>query len=86
LYKFTKGDWSEVEIDSNGNRTENRSTTKHTGIQEEHAWRKNSLPFKQNYLPQVLLISDEFEIPQLTELENMGVTLTIMMIQRKDTL
>jgi hypothetical protein len=32
LYKFTKGDWSEVEIDSNGNRTENRSTTKHTGI------------------------------------------------------
>jgi hypothetical protein len=49
-------------------------------------WRKNSLPFKQNYLPQVLLISDEFEIPQLTELENMGVTLTIMMIQRKDTL
>jgi predicted alpha/beta superfamily hydrolase len=67
LYKFTKGDWSEVEIDSNGNRTENRSTTKHTGIQNEHVgrWRKNWLPFKQSYLPQVLLISDEFEIPQL---------------------
>jgi enterochelin esterase-like enzyme len=32
-------------------------------------WRKN-LPFKQNYLPQVLLISDEFEILSLTELEN----------------
>jgi predicted alpha/beta superfamily hydrolase len=28
-------------------------------------WRKNWLPFKQSYLPQVLLISDEFEIPQL---------------------
>ena len=67
LYKFTKGDWSEVEIDSNGNRTENRSTTKHTGIQNEHVgrWRKNWLPFKKSYLPQVLLISDEFEIPQL---------------------
>jgi hypothetical protein len=49
---------------------------RNTGIQEEHVgrWRKNWLPFKQNYLPQVLLISDEFEIPQLTELENMGVT------------
>ncbi|NGY36974.1 alpha/beta hydrolase [Flavobacterium sp. XN-5] len=67
LYKFTKGDWSEVEIDSEGNRTENRSTTQHTGVQKEHVgrWRKNWLPFKQNYLPQVLLISDEFEIPQL---------------------
>jgi hypothetical protein len=33
---------------------------------KEHVgrWRKNWLPFKQNYLPQVLLISDEFEIPQ----------------------
>lgn len=67
LYKFTKGDWSEVEINSSGNRTENRSTKKHTGTQKEHVarWRKNWLPYKQNYLPQVLLISDEFEIPQL---------------------
>jgi predicted alpha/beta superfamily hydrolase len=69
LYKFTKGDWSEVEIDSNGNRTENRSTTMHTGIQKEHVarWRKNWLPFKQSFLPQVQLISDEFEIPQLNK-------------------
>lgn len=67
LYKFTKGDWSEVEIDPNGNRTENRSTKLHTGIQKEHVarWRKNWLPFKQYYLPKVQLISDEFEIPQL---------------------
>ena len=69
LYKFTKGDWSDVEINNEGNRTENRSTFLHTGIQEEHVarWRKNWLPFKQNYLPQVLLISDEFEIPQLNK-------------------
>lgn len=69
LYKFTKGDWSEVEIDNGGNRTENRATMKHTGTQKEHVarWRKNWLPFKQNFLPQVLLISDEFEIPQLNK-------------------
>ncbi|MEL1240255.1 alpha/beta hydrolase [Flavobacterium flavipallidum] len=67
LYKFTKGDWSAVEIDANGERTENRSTNQHTGIQKEHVfrWRKNWLPFKQNFLPQIQLISDEFEIPQL---------------------
>jgi hypothetical protein len=88
LYKFTKG-WSEVEIDSNGNRTENRSTTKHTGIQRRTCGtlEKNWLPFKQNYLPQVLLISDEFEIPQLNRTRKYGrYFLTIMMIQRKDTL
>ncbi len=69
LYKFTKGDWSEVEIDSRGNRTENRSTRNHTGIQKEYVarWRKNWLPFKQSFLPQVQLISDEFIIPQLNK-------------------
>lgn len=69
LYKFTKGDWSEVEIDQNGNRTENRSTKLHIGIQKEHVarWRKNWLPFKQSYLPKVQLISNEFEIPQLNK-------------------
>jgi predicted alpha/beta superfamily hydrolase len=69
LYKFTKGDWSEVEIDANGNRTENRSTRKKSGVQNEFVsrWRKNWLPFKQSFLPQVLLISDEFEIPQLNK-------------------
>jgi predicted alpha/beta superfamily hydrolase len=67
LYKFTKGDWSDVEIGINEERTENRSTTKHTGIQNEHVykWRRNWLPFKPNFLPQIQLLSDEFEIPQL---------------------
>lgn len=31
LYKFTKGDWSDVEIGINEERTENRSTTKQIG-------------------------------------------------------
>lgn len=69
LYKFTKGDWSEVEIDSEGNSTQNRSTFAHTGLRIDHVakWRKNRLSFKQSYLPQVQLISDEFKIPQLNK-------------------
>lgn len=69
VYKFTKGDWSEVEIDADGNPTENRTTTNFTGVKNEYVpkWRKNWLPFKPSYLPQVLLISDEFEIPQLNK-------------------
>lgn len=69
IYKFTKGDWDEVEIDIQGNPTENRSTVNRIGIQKEHVvrWSKNRLPFKPSFLPQVLLISDEFEIPQLNK-------------------
>ena len=67
LYKFTKGDWSEVEIDKYGNRTENRICLKKTGIVKEHVdkWRKNWLPFKSKFLPIVKLISENFEMPQL---------------------
>lgn len=69
LYKFTRGDWSEVEIDQYGNRTENRSCKQHKGVRREHVakWRHNWLPFKPNFLPEVHLISEEFEIPQLNK-------------------
>lgn len=69
LYKFTKGDWSEVEIDKYGNRTENRKCIQQKGVKKEHVdkWRKNWLPFKPNFLPKVHLISEEFEIPQLNK-------------------
>lgn len=55
LYKFTRGDWSEVEIDKYGNRTENRSCKKQNGIHKEHVakWRKNWLPFKSKFLPKM---------------------------------
>ena len=39
LYKFTKGDWSEVEIDQYGNRTENRLCKSHSGVKKEHVFR-----------------------------------------------
>jgi predicted alpha/beta superfamily hydrolase len=67
LYKFTKGDWSEVEIDQYGNRTSNRSLEVAEGQKEEHVprWRRNWLPFRKSQLPMVDLISSEFEIPQL---------------------
>lgn len=69
VYKFTKGDWSEVEIDRYGNKTPNRFCQKTKGIQKEHVpkWRKNWLPYRPSQLPKVHLISEEFEIPQLNK-------------------
>ncbi|EIM78106.1 esterase [Nitritalea halalkaliphila LW7] len=69
LYKFTKGDWSEVEIDRYGNKTPNRSCAEPSGTRQEHVprWRRNWLPFQPEHLPKVHLISEEFEIPQLNK-------------------
>jgi predicted alpha/beta superfamily hydrolase len=69
IYKFTKGDWSEVEIDKFENKTPNRHCKKRSGFQREHVpkWRQNWLPYRPSQLPQVHLISEEFEIPQLNK-------------------
>ncbi|SFB53229.1 alpha/beta hydrolase [Algoriphagus aquimarinus] len=69
IYKFTKGDWSEVEIDRYGNRTPNRSwdDDKDTKVEKVAKWRKNWLPYRPSQLPIIRLISEEFEIPQLNK-------------------
>lgn len=69
IYKFTKGDWSEVEIDMYGNRTPNRHWNDDRSVKVERVakWRKNWLPYRPSQLPQIHLISEEFEIPQLNK-------------------
>ena len=69
IYKFTKGDWSEVEIDRYGNRTPNRHWNDDNAIKIEKVakWRKNWLPYRPSQLPIIRLISEEFEIPQLNK-------------------
>ena len=69
IYKFTKGDWSEVEIDRHGQRTPNRhwNDEKSVKIEKVAKWRKNWLPYRPSQLPQIHLISEEFEIPQLNK-------------------
>jgi len=69
IYKFTKGDWSEVEIDRYGNKTPNRIWNDEQPVRKERVpkWRKNWLPYRPSQLPQIHLLSEEFEIPQLNK-------------------
>lgn len=69
IYKFTKGDWSEVEIDRYGNKTPNRHWHDDKQVKTEKVakWRKNWLPYRPSQLPQIHLLSEEFEIPQLNK-------------------
>jgi predicted alpha/beta superfamily hydrolase len=76
-YKFTKGDWSDVEIDKYGSRTPNRYTKLKVGVQEEFVerWRHNWLPYKDRFLPKVQILSKEVEIPQLNKKRRVWVLL-----------
>jgi hypothetical protein len=69
VYKFTKGDWSEIEIDRYGNKNPNRvwNDTQLERIEKVDKWRKNWLPYHPSQLPKIHLISEEFEIPQLNK-------------------
>lgn len=76
-YKFTKGDWSEVEIDQYGNKTPNRHWNDGKLLRTEKVakWRKNWLPYRPSQLPKIQLISEEFEIPQLNKTRKIWVLL-----------
>ena len=66
-YKFTKGGWESVEIDRFGNINANRKITKGAQETEDHVekWRLNWGPFKDEFFPEIELISEKFYIPQL---------------------
>jgi predicted alpha/beta superfamily hydrolase len=66
-YKFTKGGWENVELDSSGNITPNRKVPKCLGKTKDMVqnWRFNWGPFKKEFYPIAEIISEEFYIPQL---------------------
>ncbi len=66
-YKFAKGGWESVELDSYGNITPNRKASKYTGRTADKVenWRFNWGPFKKEFFPIAEIISEEFYIPQL---------------------
>jgi len=66
-YKFAKGGWESVELDSHGNITPNRKASKYTGKTADKVenWRFNWGPFKKEFFPIAEIISEEFYIPQL---------------------
>ncbi len=66
-YKFTKGGWENVEIDCEGHFTSNRKVKKSAKAVHDvvDAWRWNWAPFKEQYFPDIELISEHFYIPQL---------------------
>ncbi|MBC7408567.1 MAG: alpha/beta hydrolase [Arcicella sp.] len=66
-YKYTKGGWNQVELDEFGNGIPNRIAKIKNGVYQDFVphWRMNGENLSENLMPEIRLISDKFEIPQL---------------------
>lgn len=66
-YKYTKGGWNQVELDEFGNAIPNRIAKIKNGIYQDFVphWRLDGENLSENLMPEIRLISEEFEIPQL---------------------
>ncbi|MFK7935859.1 MAG: alpha/beta hydrolase [Saprospiraceae bacterium] len=77
LYKYTRGEWADEELDAFGNTRSNRKLLTSIRIQQDRVprWRDSGLEYKPKYLPQIRIISEEFEIPQLVKTRRIAALL-----------
>ena len=66
-YKYVIGNWPQEELDERGYPVFNRKTTRESKHIQDYVprWRKNSLMYNASFLPEKVVISEDFEIPQL---------------------
>lgn len=77
LYKYTRGEWADEELDLFGNIRPNRVLVHQKGLIEDRVprWRSSGLEYHPKYLPQIRIISEEFEIPQLVKTRRIAALL-----------
>ncbi len=66
-YKYVKGNWQNEELDERGRVVLNRKITCGAKLVKDYVprWRKNFLMYNPSFLPEKVVISENFEIPQL---------------------
>ena len=78
-YKYTRGSWDSVEIDTWGNYTDNRrlSLTPGRRLQVDTVphWLINGSPYRPESLPRAEVLHEAFEIPQLIRTRRISVLL-----------
>lgn len=76
-YKYTRGDWQDVELDPQGNETHNRIAPSNGGviIDKVPRWNYDGLGYNPELLPHIQVLSDQFEIPQLIKTRRIGILL-----------
>lgn len=76
-YKYHRGSWDEVELDEDGNEVSNRMAIARKGekLDEVPLWKTPGIAYPEAYLPQIRIISEAFEIPQLIKTRRIAALL-----------
>ena len=66
-YKYTRGGWDQVELDTFGEAPQNRKIITKGIIQKDFVpyWRKNGAVYDTSFVPIIETVAERFEIPQL---------------------
>lgn len=77
-YKYHRGDWQSVELDEFGNTVPNRVLETRPTTEARDSvprWMKKGLAYDPAYLPEIQVISEQFEIPQLIKTRRIAALL-----------
>lgn len=76
-YKYLRGDWTEEELDASGNGIGNRRLEHPTDFVQDTVphWKRNGLHYNPDLLPQIQVLDENFEIPQLIKTRRIAALL-----------
>ncbi|GAB3999757.1 alpha/beta hydrolase-fold protein [Spirosoma daeguense] len=76
-YKYTRGSWDHVELDSLGESVPNRTLSRLTNVKREYVphWRWFGMPYNPGLLPKIELLGDTFQVPKLDRARRVHVLL-----------
>ncbi len=76
-YKYTRGGWDQVELDTSGEGVANRTVSPTAGVVREHVphWRWFGSPYNPLLLPKIELLGEEFKVPGISQVRRVHVLL-----------
>ena len=65
-YKYARGSWDHVELDSNGHDRPNRMVAKSTlnAVDRVDRWRQDNFSFPDQFLPTIEVLNDDVDLPE----------------------
>lgn len=76
-YKYTRGSWDNAEVDEYGNEPKNRVFKTDQKHLQDYVprWKQNGLSYNPQLLPEKVVLSENFEIPQLIKTRRIAALL-----------
>lgn len=76
-YKYVRGSWETAELDEYGNATSNRQLPFRSKVAKDKVprWNNSGVFYQASFLPQIRILSENFEIPQLIRTRRVSVLL-----------